>query len=83
METIAQESQGKLKIGGITFENSLEGLKSFMSISRNVEGWNLLRKDAKRFFSKDLIDQLDQSAYIVKLLCKSHSEKNRKERSKK
>lgn len=68
METIAQESQGKLKIGGITFENSLEGLKSFMSISRNVEGWNLLRKDAKRFFSKDLIDQLDQSAYIVKLL---------------
>jgi hypothetical protein len=57
-----------IKIGGITFENSLEGLKRFMSISRNVEGWNLLRKDAKRFFSKELINQLDQSAYILKLL---------------
>jgi hypothetical protein len=48
--------------------NSLEGLKEFMSVATTVSEYNELREDAKRFFSKDLINKLDQSAYIVKLL---------------
>jgi hypothetical protein len=48
-----------------------------MSIAKTVSDWNELRKDSKRFFSKDLINHLDQSGYIVKLLCKNQASKQK------
>jgi len=65
-----------IKIGGITFDYSLEGLKKFMSVAKTVKDWNELRQDAKRFFSKDLINRLNQSAYIVKLLGRQNEKRN-------
>lgn len=61
-----------IQVGQVIFEHSLKGLKNFMSPAKSVEDWNILREEAKRFFSRDLIKRLDQSGYIVKLLDRNY-----------
>ena len=47
-----------------TFQN----LKKFMSIVKNIPEWNEQREQAKKFFSKELINQLDGSGYINQVI---------------
>lgn len=45
-------------------------LKTFMSQAKSVERWNELRDVAKKYYSPELINELDSSGYIKKVLKK-------------
>ncbi len=51
-------------------ETNFEELKVFMSGVKSVEEWNDKREQAKGIFHSKLINELDSSGYIKKVLKK-------------
>ena len=49
-------------------EQTLSSLKKLMSNATSVERWNELREEAKATYPQDLINQLDASGYITKVI---------------
>ena len=52
----------------VRLSNDVPALKRMMSIARTVKEWNTLREKAKTLYSPWAINQLDASAFIVKVL---------------
>lgn len=57
----------------------LDQLKYKMSHARSVEEWNLLRNEAKKEFGTEIINRLDASGFINRIVTKGEGHKYRVE----